>query len=139
MAFESLDNGVQLDLDEVDFSAIRAQGAGGQNVNKVSSAIHLSFNIKHSSLSELVKEKLLSQSDSRLTNDGVFVLKAQTFRTQERNKQDAIQRLVDWINQSTKVQKTRRKTKPSRASKIRRMDKKSQKSQVKNTRKKVDY
>jgi ribosome-associated protein len=139
MAFEILDSGGQLNLDEVHFSAIRAQGAGGQNVNKVSSAIHLTFDIKRSSLADSIKSKLLAQSDTRLTNDGLFVLKAQTFRTQERNKQDAIQRLVEWINQATKVQKTRRKTKPSRASKLRRMEKKSQKSQVKNTRKKVDY
>ncbi len=139
MAFEILANGSQLNLDEVQFSAIRAQGAGGQNVNKVSSAIHLSFDIQRSSLTDSVKSKLLAQSDSRLTNDGLFILKAQTFRTQERNKQDAIQRLIEWINQSTKVQKARRKTTPSRASKLRRMEKKSQKSQVKNTRKKVDY
>ena len=128
MAFEILANGSQLNLDEVQFSAIRAQGAGGQNVNKVSSAIHLTFDIKRSSLTDSVKSKLLAQNDSRLTNDGLFILKAQTFRTQERNKQDAIQRLIEWINQSTKVQKARRKTTPSRASKLRRMEKKSQKS-----------
>ena len=120
-----ISNAVTIPADELEFSAIRAQGAGGQNVNKVSSAIHLRFNIKASSLPEFYKERLLALRDSRITSDGVLVIKAQTFRTQEKNRQDALERLRSIILDATKVQKARRDTKPSRSSQRKRMDKKT--------------
>ena len=125
--------------EEIECSAIRAQGAGGQNVNKVSSAIHLRFDIQASSLPEFYKERLLALKDKRLTKDGCIVIKAQQFRTQEQNKEDAINRLVDLIQAATKVVKTRRATKPTRASKVRRMDSKTKRGQLKQSRKKPNY
>ncbi len=92
---------ITIDENEIDMQAIRAQGSGGQNVNKVSSAIHLRFDIYASSLPDRLKNTLLELKDSRVTNDGVFVLKAQNFRTQEQNREDAINRLVAWIKAAT--------------------------------------
>ncbi len=132
-------NNISLQDSEVDISAIRAQGAGGQNVNKVASAIHLRFDIAASSLSELQKTRLLASKDSRITKEGVFVLKAQQFRTQERNKIDAIERLQSFIKQATYVNKTRKATKPSRNAKRKRVDKKTQRGRTKALRGKVDY
>ena len=130
---------LRIDDSEIDMSAIRAQGAGGQNVNKVSSAIHLRFDVAASSLPEHIKARLLAKADTRLTAEGVFVLKAQNFRTQEQNRQDAIDRLSLWIGETTKVQKTRRPTRVSKGVQKRRAEAKKQQSQRKDMRKKVDY
>ena len=130
---------ISIGENEADLQAIRAQGSGGQNVNKVSSAIHLRFDIKMSSLPDKLKEKLLNLKDSRVTNDGVFVLKAQSFRTQEQNREDALARLVAWIKTATVVQKPRIKTKVSRAAKARRVDVKKQQGAKKSMSKKVEF
>ena len=120
--------------EEVEITAIRAQGAGGQNVNKVSSAIHLRFDIGASSLPDDVKERLLGLSDSRITKTGVLVLKAQTHRTQEANRMDARQRLTELVNSVARPPKTRRATKPSYGSKQRTRAAKSQRSAIKSLR-----
>lgn len=122
---------------EIDFHAIRAQGAGGQNVNKVSSAIHLRFDIKRSSLPEFYQQRLLQLSDQRITSDGVVVIKAQQFRTQEKNREDALQRLQALIQQAGHIAKARRPTRPTRASQKKRVDQKVQRSRVKNLRGRV--
>ncbi|WP_201611811.1 alternative ribosome rescue aminoacyl-tRNA hydrolase ArfB [Psychrobacter submarinus] len=132
-------NNITLNDNEVEINAIRAQGAGGQNVNKVASAIHLRFDIRASSLSDLQKTRLLTSKDSRINKDGIFVLKAQQYRTQERNKIDAIERLQAFIKQATYVNKTRKATKPSRNAKRKRVDNKTQRGKVKALRGKVDY
>ncbi len=118
-------------------TAIRAMGAGGQNVNKTSSAIHLRFDINRSSLPSVYKERLLALSDTRISSDGVFIIKAQSFRTQEQNRQDALNRLLEFIKQATVVQKKRRATKPTKASQRRRIDAKKRKGQTKSMRGKV--
>ncbi|MEH6628906.1 MAG: alternative ribosome rescue aminoacyl-tRNA hydrolase ArfB [Motiliproteus sp.] len=133
----AISNSVSIADDELEISAIRAQGAGGQNVNKVSSAIHLRFDIRRSSLPDFYKDRLLALSDQRISSDGVIIIKAQSFRTQEKNRQDALDRLVQLIREATVVQKARRATKPSRNSQKKRMDKKSQRGQTKNLRGKV--
>ena len=120
-----------IDEREVDISAIRAQGAGGQNVNKVSSAIHLRFDIPASSLPDDVKERLFALNDSRITEGGVVVLKAQQHRTQEMNRSDALARLQEVIDSVATPPKHRRATKPTFASKQRRLDGKSQRSSIK--------
>lgn len=127
-----------LPMEEIEMQAIRAQGAGGQNVNKVSSAIHLRFDIGASSLPDFYKERLLRLRDKRLNSDGVLVIKAQRFRTQEKNRADALERLQDIIRGAAATQKTRRPTKPTRGSQKRRMDGKTRRGQVKKLRGRVD-
>ena len=134
MATQSL---FPVDEREVEFSAIRAQGAGGQNVNKVSSAIHLRVDIRASSLPEELKLRLLSLNDSRITQEGVLVLKAQQHRTQEMNRSDALNRLQGVIDSVATPQKARRATKPSYGSKQRRLEGKSQRSEIKSSRGRV--
>ncbi len=128
---------LQVDESEVQISAIRAQGAGGQNVNKVSSAIHLRFDIPASSLPEDVKERLLALRDSRITQEGVLVLKAQQHRSQDLNRLDAFSRLHELVNSVARAPKTRRATKPTYGSRQRRLEGKSQRSETKAQRGRV--
>ena len=133
-----LSHDVELDENEVEVTAIRSQGAGGQNVNKVSSAIHLRFDIHKSSLPEFFKERLLALKDSRITKDKVVVIKAQQHRTQELNREDALRRLAELINSAVVIQKKRRPTKATKASQQRRMDSKTARGRAKSLRGKVD-
>jgi len=132
-----ISNNVSLPPDEVEISAIRAQGAGGQNVNKVSSAVHLRFDVKESSLPDFYKQRLLALKDQRLTKDGVIIIKAQKYRSQDKNRDEALSRLVGLIKSAVVVQKKRRPSKPTKASQKRRMDSKTKRGRIKNLRGKV--
>ena len=119
---------------EIDFTAVRCQGPGGQNVNKVSSAIHLRFDVRASSMPEIYQERLLKLSDHRITKEGVVVIKAQRYRSQDKNRAEALQRLQDLLQSVTHNPKVRRATKPTRGSQLRRMDKKTQHGKKKTMR-----
>jgi len=135
----SISNYVVIPDSEIELQAIRSQGPGGQNVNKVSSAIHLRFDINNSSLPKFYKEELLKLSDNRISKEGVIVIKAQATRSQEQNREEALGRLQALVKSVAVVQKRRRPTKPTKGSKLKRVDTKTKRGHLKNLRTKIEY
>ena len=135
--FYSISNKFTIANKEIRISTIRAQGAGGQNVNKVSNAIHLRFDINSSSLPDLFKERLLQLNDQRISSEGVIVIKAQQYRSKEKNREEALKRLFELIKSVTSIPRKRRATRPTKSSDQKRLDNKTRHGQIKTKRRKI--